>query len=102
VPLESLLSSRDGQQSFGWSPGVPPSSDPFTDQTVAGTIIAPAVAGVRRALLDALAGLGVTVTTTVDVSRLAREATTDLQAAPRLRLLGEARQAPQAREEGPA
>jgi hypothetical protein len=88
VPLESLLFSLADQQRFGWSPGQPPGSDPFTDQTVAGTITEPKVTGVRRALLDALAGQGITVTTSVDVSRLASPASTDLQAAPRLRLLG--------------
>ena len=88
VPLESLLFSLDVRQPFAWSPGVPPDSDPFTDQTVAGTIANPGVAAVRAALLDALAGQHVPVNTTVDVSRLASEATTDLQAPPRLRLLG--------------
>ena len=88
VPLESLLFSLDVQEPFAWSPGVPPESDPFTDQTVVDTIANPDVAAVRGALLDALAGQGVTVNTTVDVSRLANAATTDLEAAPRLRLLG--------------
>jgi hypothetical protein len=88
VPLESLLFSPDGRQPFAWSPAVPPDSDPFTDQTVADTIANPGVAAVRTALLDALAGQHVTVNTTVDVARLASEATTDLQAPPRLRLLG--------------
>lgn len=70
---------------------MPPEGDRFTGQTVAGTIADPAVAGVRGALLGALAAQGVTVSTTVDVSQLAGPATTGLQAAPRLRLLGEAR-----------
>jgi hypothetical protein len=91
VPEESLLSSRGGRLPFGWSPGLPPEGDPFTGETVAGSIAAPAVAGVRGALLGALAAQGVAVSTTVDVSRLAGPATTGLQAAPRLRLLGEAR-----------
>lgn len=94
IPLDSLLFRLDAEERFAWSPGVPPASDPFTNQTVAGTIGTPALAAVRSTLLAALAGQGVTVTTTVDVSRLASLATTDLQAAPRLRLLGEPPAAP--------
>jgi hypothetical protein len=89
VPLASLLFSRGAEVPFGWSPGVPPASDPFTDETVAGTIGTEVVNDVREALLEALAGQGIAVTTDVDVSRLADPATIDLQAAPRLRLLGE-------------
>jgi uncharacterized protein DUF6603 len=89
VPVESLLFDQHAQRRLTWSPGVPPASDPFTDQTVADTVTRPDVARVRLALLDALAGQGVGVTTAVDVSRLASPAATDLLAAPRLRLLGE-------------
>ena len=90
VPLESLLFTLDDNvQPFAWSPGIAPTSDTFTDQTVADTIAAPSVAGVRSLLLGAMAAQGVTVSTTVDVSRLADPANNDLQAAPRLRLLGE-------------
>ena len=93
TPLESLLFTHDAQeQRFGWSPGAPPASDPFTDQTVAGTIATPGVADVRAALLDALRDQDVRVTTAVDVSGLAR-ATAGDQVAPRLRLLGEQRAA---------
>jgi hypothetical protein len=88
VPLESLLATRGRDKTFGWSPGLPPASNPFTDQTVAGTIGTPVVTAVRRALLDAVAGQGLTVDPDVNVSRLASPATTDLQAPPRLRLLG--------------
>jgi hypothetical protein len=89
VPLESLLFTLDDIEPFAWSPGVPPTTDPFTDQTVAGTIAAPAVNKVRGMLLGALAAQGVIVDTTVDVSRLANPDNDDLQAAPRLQLLGE-------------
>jgi hypothetical protein len=89
VPVESLLFDQHAQRRLTWSPGVPPASDPFADQTVANTVTRPDVARVRLALLDALAGQGVGVTTAVDVSRLASPAATDLLAAPRLRLLGE-------------
>lgn len=88
VPLESLLATRGRDKPFAWSTGVPPDSNPFSDQTVTGTIGAPAVAGVRRALLDALAGQGVIVDPDVNVRQLADPATTYLEAAPRLRLLG--------------
>lgn len=90
VPLDSLLFTLDDNvQPFAWSPGVAPTSDTFTDQTVAGTITAPTVASVRSLLLGAMAAQGVGVATTVDVSSLADPANNDLQAAPRLRLLGE-------------
>jgi hypothetical protein len=89
VPLESLLFTLDAEEAFAWSGATPPASDPFTDQTVAGTIATTTVAAVRNALLGALAGQGVSVSTSVDVSRLADPARTDLEAAPRLRLLGE-------------
>lgn len=89
IPLESLLFTLDTMQPFAWSPGVPPTADPFTGETVAGTITAPAVATVRSALLGALAAQGVAVSAAVDVSRLENPANDDLQAAPRLRLLGE-------------
>jgi len=88
VPVESLLFTLDALENFSWSPGVPPASDPFTDQTVAGTIAAPAVTGVRTALLEALSGQDVAVATTVNVARLASPSSTDLEAPPRLRLLG--------------
>lgn len=88
VPLESLLATRGRARTFRWSPGVPPATNPFTDQTVVDTIANPTVATVRRALLDALAGQDITVDPDVDVARLADPATTDLEAAPRLRLLG--------------
>ena len=90
VPLESLLSTLTApEQPFAWSPGVPPASDSFTDETVADTIAAPGVTDVRDLLLDALAGQGVTVSTAVDVSGLASTATAGYQVSPRLRLLGE-------------
>jgi hypothetical protein len=88
VPLESLLATRRPTKTFHWSPGVPPTSNPFTGQTVVDTIADPTVAAVRLALLDALAGQDITVDTKVNVARLADPATTDLQAPPRLRLLG--------------
>ncbi|MGH3165987.1 MAG: hypothetical protein ACRDN0_08835, partial [Trebonia sp.] len=88
VPLESLLATRGRDKPFAWSTGVPPGSNPFSDQTVTDTIDAPTVSGVRRALLDALAGQGITVDTNVNVRQLADPATTYLEAAPRLRLLG--------------
>jgi hypothetical protein len=88
VPVESLLFTLDAEENFAWSPGAPPASDPFTGQTVAGTIGAAPVAGVRTALLEALNGQGVAVDTTVNVARLASPSSTDLEAPPRLRLLG--------------
>lgn len=90
VPLDSLLFTLDDNvQPFAWSPGIAPTRDTFTDQTVPGTIIAATVAGVRSLLLGAMAAQGVTAATTVDVTSLAHPANNDLQAAPRLRLLGE-------------
>ena len=90
IPLESLQNTLDPKiQPFAWSPGIAPTVDSFTDQTVAETIAAPEVAGVRGALLDALAEQGVCVNTAVNVAGLKNPANNDLQAAPRLRLLGE-------------
>ena len=90
VPLPSLLFTSDGEdQQFAWSPGAPPTTDSFDKEQVATTITAPAVVTVRSALLSALAGQGVTIDAAVDVARLADPANTDLQAAPRLQLLGE-------------
>jgi hypothetical protein len=88
VPVESLLFSLDATQDFAWSPGIAPAANPFSDQTVAGTITSPAATRVRTELLKALNGQGVPVATTVNVARLASPATTDLEAPPRLRLLG--------------
>lgn len=88
VPVESLLFTLDAEKNFAWSPGVPPTADPFIDETVAGTIAAQRVAEVRSKLLAALNGQGVTVDPTVDVARLASPSSTDLEAAPRLGLLG--------------
>ena len=65
-----IVSLNDPPQVIRVSRGVPPVSNPFTDQTVADTIAAPRVAGVRTALLEALKTQGVTVDPTVDVARL--------------------------------
>ncbi len=89
VPLESLLFNLDDIETFAASPGIPPDSNPFTDQTVAGTITAPAVEAVRLALLFAIAAQGMPVSSAVDVSALAHLGGNELEAAPVLRLLGE-------------
>jgi hypothetical protein len=89
IPLESLLFELDAVQPFDWSPGSPPTADAFSGQTVAGTIATPTVAAVRGALIGALAGQGVPVKGAVDVSRLRDPANADIEAAPRLLLLGE-------------
>jgi len=89
VPLSSLLYTLDDVQPFAWSPGVPPTSDPFTDQTVAGTIATPIVTAVRTTLLEALAGQGIAIDAVVSIAELANPGGDDLQAAPRLRLLGQ-------------
>jgi hypothetical protein len=91
IPLESLLFTLGDRETWSWSTASAPTTDPFTDQTVAGTITDSGVSGVRTALLDALAGQGITVETTVAVGGLADPSGDDLLAAPRLRLLGEHR-----------
>jgi hypothetical protein len=88
VPLESLLATRGRAKQFRWSLGVPPAANPFTDQKVVDTIDDPTAAGVRLTLLEALAGQDVVVDPHVNVTRLADPATIDLEAPPRLRLLG--------------
>ena len=88
VDLESLLFTYGESQPYAWSPGIPPAGNPFTNETVAGTIEASAVESVRDVLLSALAVQGVTVEKAIDVSSLSKQGNNDLQAAPRLRLLG--------------
>lgn len=89
VPLDTLLFDRDAIEPFAWSAGVPPTTDSFGTQTVADTIMNSTVASVRSALLGALAALDVTVDQTVNVQSLQQPANNDLDASPRLRLLGE-------------
>ncbi|KVZ49470.1 DUF6603 domain-containing protein [Burkholderia ubonensis] len=90
VPLESLLYTLDDNvRPFAWSPGIAPTQDPFTNQTVDSTITAPVVSAVRAQLLGALAEQQVSVETSLDVASLAHPANNDIEAAPRLRLLGE-------------
>ena len=90
IPLDSLLFTLSGPiRPFAWSPGMAPTADWFTHQTVADTIAAPEVASVRGALLCALEAQGVCVNTAVNVAGLTNPANNDLQADPRLRLLGE-------------
>jgi hypothetical protein len=89
VPMDTLLFGLDDFEPFAWSPGVPPTTDSFTDQTVADTIMSSNVVTMRLALLGALAAQGVTVDQTVNVQSLQDAANNDLDAAPRLQLLGE-------------
>jgi hypothetical protein len=89
VPLDTLLFDRDAIEPFAWSAGVPPTTDSFGTQTVADTILNSTVATVRSALLGALAALDVSVDQTVNVQSLRQPANNDLDASPRLRLLGE-------------
>ncbi|WP_437334374.1 DUF6603 domain-containing protein [Sorangium sp. So ce394] len=92
VPLETLLFTLDDDiQPFSWTSAVIPTTDPFTTETVAQTIATRTVDTVRSALIAAMAGQGVTVDPNVDVTSLSDPANDDLDAAPRLRLLGEMR-----------
>ncbi|HEY5981820.1 MAG TPA: DUF6603 domain-containing protein [Microlunatus sp.] len=76
---------------FTWTDATAPITDPFTDQTVWGTITATGPASVRHELLAVMAEEGWPLPTTVDVSELSSPATYDLIADPVLRLLGEQR-----------
>jgi hypothetical protein len=78
-------------EQFAWSAGIAPETDPFDGETVWGTIAAPGPSAVRTALVDAIAGEGWSVPTTIDVTELATESAYDLIADPVLRLLGEQR-----------
>ncbi|WP_437952431.1 DUF6603 domain-containing protein [Sorangium sp. So ce296] len=94
VPLEALLFTLDDDiQPFSWTNAVIPTKDPFTTETVAQTIATRTVNTVRSALIAAMAGQGVTVDPNVHVTSLSDPANDDLDAAPRLRLLGEMRSA---------
>lgn len=93
IPLEELLYTEDETkiQDFSWSPAIGPTTDPFTDETVWGTITSPPAQSIRAALVSAIAAEGMTVPGTIDVSELATEAAFDLLEPPVLRLLGEQR-----------
>jgi len=92
IPIENLQYTIDPKiQPFAWSRPSYATTDPFTHETVAGTIgAAPATAN-RPSLITAMQQLGLPVSATVDVGTLANPATNDLLAAPLLRLLGEQR-----------
>jgi hypothetical protein len=76
---------------FSWTDATAPITDPFTDQTVWGTIAATGPASVRLQLLTAMADEGWPLPTTVNVSELSSQSSYDLIADPVLRLLGEQR-----------
>lgn len=101
IPLPVLEFTLEDVQPFAWSTPAYATTDPFTTQTVAGTITSPAVAGVRAAILGALAGQSLPVDTSVAVQGLANPANNDLMAAPALRLLGEQRAAAATASEAP-
>lgn len=91
VALDVLEFTREDRITFAWSDPTHATTDPFTTETVAGTITDTHVATVRDVTLAALAGQGIGVDTTLDVARLADPANDDLLAAPTLSLLGEQR-----------
>jgi len=96
IPKAALEYTTDEAiQQFGWSTPACASSDPFTDQTVAATILSAPAAQVRAGLLAAMLAQGLAVDTTLDVADLAVAGGNDLLAQPRLRLLGEQRAAAQ-------
>jgi hypothetical protein len=94
IPLEQLLYTEDENiQAFAWSGSSGPETDPFTDQTVWGTITQPPATGNRSLLVAELVAEGMAVPdpAQIDVAELASEATFDLLEPPMLRLLGEQR-----------
>ncbi len=90
IPREWLLYTEDEQvQPVAWSGSSPPSSDPFTNETVWGTIAEAPVAANRAALVAAVTAAGLPVPEKIDIDELATEAAFDLLEPPALRLLGE-------------
>ncbi|WP_051324775.1 DUF6603 domain-containing protein [Candidatus Solirubrobacter pratensis] len=87
VDLEYTIA--DPIKPFAWTDAIAPETDPFTDQTVWGTIAAAGPASVRSALVAAIASEGRAMPKTIDVSELSTQAAYDLVANPVLRLLGE-------------
>jgi hypothetical protein len=81
----------DPTKRFDWTDAIAPITDPFTDQTVWGTISATGPAGVRQQLINTMAAEGWAVPTEVNVSELSSQESYDLAANPALRLLGEQR-----------
>jgi hypothetical protein len=92
IKIENLeYTIADPIKPFSWTDATAPITDPFTDQTVWGTITATGPASVRLQLLTAMAAEGWPVPTEVDVTELSTQANYDLLADPVLRLLGEQR-----------
>ncbi|CAE6848290.1 hypothetical protein R69746_07233 [Paraburkholderia aspalathi] len=94
MPLGPLqYSDTTPNQPIDWSKPVVETSDPFSGETVAGTIEAPPASANRPALLAAMqrAGLKVINAQFIDVSTLHGANSNYLQAAPVLRYLGEAK-----------
>lgn len=92
IKIEDLeYTIADPIKGFSWTDGTAPETDPFHGETVWGTIAAPGPSGVRTQIVDAIAGEGWSVPTTIDVTELASQDTYDLIADPVLRLLGEQR-----------
>lgn len=101
IPLPALEFTLEDVEPFTWSDPTYPTTDSFTDQTVAGTITDANVAMVRGLILGAMAGQSITVDTAVDVQRLSDASNDDLMAAPKLSLLGEQRTTHAAASEAP-
>jgi hypothetical protein len=94
IPKETLEYTADEQiQHFAWSSPTFASSDPFSKQTVAATILSTPAVQVRSALLAAMLAQALAVDASVDVAGLAVAGSNDLMAEPLLRLLGEQRTA---------
>ncbi|MFO1431301.1 MAG: DUF6603 domain-containing protein [Candidatus Competibacteraceae bacterium] len=92
IQVENLQYTRSGaSQTLAWSKPVIQPSDPFKDETVAGTIGVERAAANRSALIAAINRAGFAVSNQVDVSTLAKQATNSLLAQPVRRYLGEAR-----------
>lgn len=94
IPLPALEWNLDAVINFWWSAPTYQTTDSFTSaQTVASTINTNPVSTVRSQLLTAIAGQGITINSSVNVSSLSDPANNDLLAAPQLRLLGEQKSA---------
>ena len=92
IKIENLeYTIADPIKPFSWTDATAPITDPFTDQTVWGTIAATGPASVRLQLLTVMAAEGWPLPTEVNVSELSSQASYDLIADPVLRLLGEQR-----------
>lgn len=92
IPLRYLQFTDVGPPvPLAWSAPSPAQSDPFSDETVHGTIADSLATANRTAMISAIQIAKFDVDAAIDITALADAASGSLLAAPRLRYLGEAR-----------